>query len=93
MLLIGILLAVTDLIQAQTVAVSSVVSAGGSAQNSQVNFSFSLGQVFASDGTRLGKILTPEHASNVCFGGLKKNRLFITATTSLYAVYVAVNGI
>ena len=50
-------------------------------------------QVFATDGTRLGKIRVPEHVSNVCFGGLKKNRLFITATTSVYAVYVAVNGI
>ena len=50
-------------------------------------------QVFAPDGTRLGKILMPEHVSNVCFGGLRKNRLFITATTSLYAVYVGVNGV
>ena len=50
-------------------------------------------QVFATDGTRLGKVRVPEHVSNVCFGGLKKNRLFITATTSVYAVYVAVNGI
>lgn len=49
-------------------------------------------QVFAPDGTRLGKILVPEHVSNLCFGGLKKNRLFITATTSLYAIYVDVNG-
>ena len=50
-------------------------------------------QVFAPDGVRLGKILVPEHVSNVCFGGLRKNRLFITATTSVYAVYVAVNGL
>lgn len=49
-------------------------------------------QVFAPDGVRLGKILVPEPVSNVCFGGLRKNRLFITATTSVYAVYVAVNG-
>ena len=50
-------------------------------------------QVFATDGTRLGKIRVPEHVSNLCFGGLRKNRLFITATTSVYAVYVAVNGL
>ncbi len=49
-------------------------------------------QVFAPDGTRLGKILVSEQVSNLCFGGLKKNRLFITATTSLYAIYVDVNG-
>jgi gluconolactonase len=50
-------------------------------------------QVFAPDGKRLGTIFVPEHVSNLCFGGVKKNRLFITATTSLYSVYVAVNGI
>ena len=50
-------------------------------------------QVFAPDSMRLGKILVPEHVSNLCFGGLRKNRLFITATTSLYSVYVGVNGL
>lgn len=43
-------------------------------------------------GELIGKILIPELVSNVCFGGIKKNRLFITATTSLYAVYLNVNG-
>ncbi|MEO0380726.1 MAG: SMP-30/gluconolactonase/LRE family protein, partial [Pseudomonadota bacterium] len=33
-----------------------------------------------------------EIVSNVCFGGPKLNRLFITATTSLYSVYLNVNG-
>ncbi len=49
-------------------------------------------QVFAPDGTRLGKIALPEQVSNLCFGGAKKNRLFITATTSLYSLYVNVKG-
>jgi gluconolactonase len=40
----------------------------------------------APDGTLLGKILVPELVSNVCFGGRARNRLFMTATTSLYAV-------
>jgi gluconolactonase len=48
---------------------------------------------YAPDRTLLGKILVPEHVSNLCFGGLKRNRLFITATTSLYSVFVAANGI
>jgi gluconolactonase len=43
-------------------------------------------------GELLGKILVPEVVSNVCFGGRKRNRLFITATTSLYAVLTHVNG-
>ncbi len=42
----------------------------------------------APDGTLLGKIRLPEAVANVCFGGPKLNRLFICATTSLYAVYV-----
>lgn len=44
------------------------------------------------DGTLLGKILVPEPAANVEFGGAKRNRLFICATSSLYAVMLPVNG-
>ena len=40
----------------------------------------------APDGRLLGKILVPELVSNVCFGGRGRHRLFITATTSVYAV-------
>jgi gluconolactonase len=40
----------------------------------------------------IGKIHIPENVSNVTFGGAKLNRLFITATTSLYAVYLTANG-
>jgi gluconolactonase len=48
--------------------------------------------VFAPDGTRIGQILLPEICSNVCFGGTKRNRLFMTGSTSLYAVYVETQG-
>jgi gluconolactonase len=48
--------------------------------------------VFAADGTLLGKILIPEVVANVCFGGPKRNRLFICATTSVYALYVRARG-
>ena len=48
--------------------------------------------IFAPDGTRIGQILLPEICSNVCFGGTKRNRLFMTASTSLYAVYVETRG-
>jgi len=48
--------------------------------------------VFAPDGTRLGLIRLPEICSNVCFGGAKRNRLFMTASQSLYAVYVQARG-
>jgi gluconolactonase len=49
-------------------------------------------QVFAPDGTRIGMILLPEICANVCFGGPKRNRLFMAASQSLYAVYVETQG-
>ncbi len=47
----------------------------------------------STGGELLGKILIPEFVANVCFGGEKLNRLFICGTTSLYAVYLNVNGV
>ena len=44
------------------------------------------------DGTLLGKVLVPEAVANVVFGGPKRNRLFICATTSLYSVMLGVSG-
>jgi len=44
------------------------------------------------DGTLLGKVLVPEVVANVCFGGAKRNRLFICGTTSLYAIMLPVTG-
>ena len=49
-------------------------------------------EVHAPDGTHLGTVHVPETVSNLTFGGPKNNRLFITATTSVYAVYTAVCG-
>jgi gluconolactonase len=43
-------------------------------------------------GHALGKIRLPQTVSNLTFGGPRRNRLFITATKSLYAVYVATTG-
>ena len=48
--------------------------------------------IFAPDGDRIGQILLPEICGNVCFGGTKRNRLFMTASQSLYAVYVETQG-
>ncbi len=47
---------------------------------------------YAPDGTLLGKVRVPEVVANVCFGGPKRNRLFICATTSLYSVYLNTRG-
>lgn len=49
-------------------------------------------QVIAPDGDTIGLIRLPEVCSNVCFGGAKRNRLFMTASQSLYAVYVGAAG-
>lgn len=49
-------------------------------------------QVFAPDGDRIGMIRLPETCANVCFGGARRNRLFMTASQSLYAVYVETVG-
>ena len=48
--------------------------------------------VFAPDGTLIGKIHLPETCANLCFGGSKKNRLFMAASQSLYALYVGTQG-
>jgi gluconolactonase len=49
-------------------------------------------QIFAPDGARIGQIRLPETCANVCFGGKKRNRLFMAASQSLYAVYVETQG-
>jgi gluconolactonase len=48
---------------------------------------------FAPDATHIGKVRIPEMCSNLCFGSLHKNRLFITGATSLYAVYLNTRGV
>jgi gluconolactonase len=48
--------------------------------------------VFAPDGKLIGRILLPERCANVCFGGLKRNRLFMAASQSIYTLYVEAQG-
>lgn len=48
--------------------------------------------VYDPDGTLLGKIFVPEEVSNLTFGGTKRNRLYITASSSLYTVLLATSG-
>lgn len=49
-------------------------------------------EVFDPTGKLMGKILVPQPVANVEFGGPRRNRLFITATTSLYSIYVNARG-
>jgi gluconolactonase len=49
-------------------------------------------QVVTPEGQRIGVIRLPEMCANVCFGGPRRNRLFMTASQSLYAVYFQTTG-
>lgn len=49
--------------------------------------------VYHPDGTLIGKIRIPEVVANICFGGPKRDRLFICGTTSLYSVRVFATGV
>jgi gluconolactonase len=48
--------------------------------------------VFSPEGKRLGRIALPERCANLTFGGALRNRLFMAASHSLYAVYVNTQG-
>ena len=49
-------------------------------------------RVFAPDGSTIGHIRLPERCANLCFGGRKRNRLFMAASQSVYALYVNTQG-
>jgi gluconolactonase len=48
--------------------------------------------IFNPEGKMIGHVLLPERAANLCFGGAKRNRLFICASQSLYSLYVNTQG-
>ncbi len=50
-------------------------------------------KVFNSDGKPIGFVSLPERCANVCFGGPKRNRLFMAASHSIYSVYVNTQGV
>src|SRR5215472_2301294 len=49
--------------------------------------------VYNPDAKLIGRILLPERCANICFGGIKRNRLFLAASQSLYALYVNTQGV
>ena len=48
--------------------------------------------IFTPGGERIGQILLPEICANICFRGSKRNRLFMAASQSIYALYVGTRG-
>ena len=49
-------------------------------------------RIFAPDATPIGRIALPERCANVCFGGRHRNRLFMAASQSVYALHVNTQG-
>jgi len=49
--------------------------------------------IFNPDGQLIGRILLPERSANLCFGGAKRNRLFMAGSQSLYSIYVNAQGV
>jgi gluconolactonase len=49
-------------------------------------------RVFTPDGALIGQIELPERCANLCFGGRWRNRLFLAASRSVYALYVNTQG-
>ena len=60
--------------------------------NAGRNVGYSGVTVWTPQGQLIGRIRLPEICGNVCFGGPKRNRLFMAASQSLYAVYVQTQG-
>jgi gluconolactonase len=48
--------------------------------------------VFAPDGALIGRIALPERCANLCFGGARRNRLFMASSHSVYSLYVNTQG-
>lgn len=48
--------------------------------------------IFNPEGDRVAQMLLPEICANLCFGGVKRNRLYMTASQSIYACYVHAQG-
>jgi gluconolactonase len=48
--------------------------------------------VYNPDGRLIGRVALPERCANLCFGGLHRNRLFMAASKSVYALYVNAQG-
>jgi gluconolactonase len=60
--------------------------------NAGRNVGYSGVTIWNPDGKLIGRIRLPEVCGNVCFGGPKRNRLFMAASQSLYAIYTGTQG-
>src|SRR3954464_9209537 len=67
-------------------AISGAAGGMGNAQQDGV-------KVFDPSGKPIAFIALPERSANLCFGGAKRNRLFMAASHSLYSLYVKTQGV
>ena len=49
--------------------------------------------IYNPDARLIGRILLPERCANLCFGGVKRNRLFLAGSQSLYSIFVNTQGV
>ena len=70
----------------------NIWAAAGWVQSGQSGDGYDGVHIFAPDGVRIGQIRLPEICSNICFGGPKRNVLFMTASQSVYSLYVEAQG-
>ena len=49
--------------------------------------------IFNPAGKLIGRVLLPERCGNLCFGGLRRNRLFMASSHSIYSLYVQTQGV
>jgi len=61
-------------------------------KNAKPNIGHYLVQSLDAKGKLIGKILLPETPANLCFGGVKRNRLFMAASHSVYSLFVNTQG-
>ena len=62
------------------------------ASAAMTNVDYSGVTIWSPQGELIGRIRLPEGCANVCFGGPKRNRLFMAASQSIYALYTATQG-
>jgi gluconolactonase len=62
-------------------------------RNGNVYLCFGKVLVFDPQGQKTGEIELPEAPTNICFGGKKRNILFVTARTSVFTLKMKVKGV
>ena len=71
---------------------AKVITGGGSNETAHAIELYKASEKAGADGVMIGRIALPERCANLCFGGVQRNRLFMAASQSIYALYVNTQG-